>query len=59
MSVDTIHRINRYNQSVLSILKKDPEVATVCAVRHMMFDPKARVIWFGTDTNNIGRVVVP
>jgi len=29
------------------------------AVRQMMFDPKARVIWFGTDTNNIGRVVVP
>jgi virginiamycin B lyase len=28
-------------------------------VRHMIFDPKARVIWFGTDNNTIGRATVP
>lgn len=25
------------------------------AVRHMVFDPATRSIWFGTDTNNLGR----
>jgi virginiamycin B lyase len=28
-------------------------------VRHMVFDPKTRVIWFGTDNNTIGRADVP
>ena len=25
------------------------------AVRHMVFDPATNSLWFGTDTNNIGR----
>jgi virginiamycin B lyase len=29
------------------------------AVRHMMYDSGTGTIWFGTDTNNIGRAVVP
>jgi virginiamycin B lyase len=29
------------------------------AVRHMVFDPKTRSIWFGTDANTIGRASVP
>lgn len=28
-------------------------------VRHMIFDPARRVIWFGTDQNTIGRASVP
>lgn len=28
-------------------------------VRHMMFDPAGRVMWFGTDNNTIGRATVP
>ena len=28
-------------------------------VRYMIFEPKARVIWFGTDNNTIGRAQVP
>jgi virginiamycin B lyase len=28
-------------------------------VRYMVFDPKTRVIWFGTDNNTIGRAIVP
>lgn len=28
-------------------------------VRYMVFDPKARFIWFGTDNNTIGRASVP
>ena len=28
-------------------------------VRHMVFEPKARAIWFGTDANTIGRARVP
>ena len=28
-------------------------------VRYMIFDPKARVIWFGSDNNTIGRATVP
>lgn len=28
-------------------------------VRHMVFDPRERVIWFGTDRNTIGRATVP
>jgi virginiamycin B lyase len=29
------------------------------AIRHMVFDPKTRSFWFGTDTNTIGQAVVP
>ena len=29
------------------------------SVRYMVFDPKTRVIWFGTDANTIGRAQVP
>ena len=29
------------------------------AVRHMVFHKPSRAIWFGTDTNTIGRAVVP
>lgn len=28
-------------------------------VRHMIFDPKAKALWFGTDANTIGRAVLP
>jgi virginiamycin B lyase len=28
-------------------------------VRHMVFDPKTRAMWFGTDTNTIGRASIP
>jgi virginiamycin B lyase len=28
-------------------------------VRHMVFDPRARALWFGTDKNTIGRARVP
>ena len=28
-------------------------------VRYMIFDPKSRFIWFGSDNNTIGRVTVP
>ena len=28
-------------------------------IRHMVFDPRARVIWFGTDNNTIGSARVP
>jgi len=28
-------------------------------VRYMIFDPKTRLIWFGTDVNTIGRAQVP
>lgn len=29
------------------------------AVRHMVFDAKTRAIWFGADSGNIGRALVP
>jgi virginiamycin B lyase len=29
------------------------------AVRHMMFEPTRREIWFGTDRNTIGKLVLP
>jgi virginiamycin B lyase len=29
------------------------------AIRHMVFDPKTRSVWFGTDTNTIGRARIP
>lgn len=29
------------------------------AVRHMVYDPRTRSIWFGTDAGTIGRAVVP
>jgi virginiamycin B lyase len=29
------------------------------SVRHMYFNPKTHEIWFGTDTNNLGRMIAP
>lgn len=29
------------------------------AVRHMVYDPKEKVIWFGTDRNTIGKAAIP
>jgi virginiamycin B lyase len=29
------------------------------SLRHMVFDPKTRSLWFGTDANTIGRAVLP
>jgi virginiamycin B lyase len=29
------------------------------AIRHMVFDPKTRLIWFGTDAGTIGKATVP
>ncbi len=29
------------------------------AIRHMFYDEKTKSIWFGTDTNTVGRAVVP
>jgi virginiamycin B lyase len=29
------------------------------AVRHMVYDPATRSIWFGTDTNTLGRARIP
>lgn len=29
------------------------------AVRHMVFDAGRNVIWFGTDTNNLGQAILP
>ncbi|MFQ5680343.1 MAG: lyase [Gemmatimonadota bacterium] len=29
------------------------------SVRHMVFDPHRRTIWFGTDTNTVGRASIP
>jgi virginiamycin B lyase len=28
-------------------------------IRYMVFDPKTRMIWFGSDNNTIGRAQVP
>ena len=28
-------------------------------IRHMYFDPKTSVVWFGTDVNTVGRAVLP
>jgi len=28
-------------------------------VRHMVYDTKSRTIWFGTDTNQLGKAVIP
>jgi len=47
----------------------DPETETFFAsgdvpsdggtVRHMVFDPETSAIWFGTDTNYLGRAIIP
>jgi hypothetical protein len=26
-------------------------------IRHMMFEPEARAMWFGTDANRVGRIL--
>ena len=28
-------------------------------VRHMIYDPATKAIWFGTDNNTLGRAIVP
>lgn len=37
----------------------DPVPSGGGSVRHMVFDPETRSIWFGTDAHTIGRAVVP
>ena len=29
------------------------------SVRHMYFDEGSKTVWFGTDTNTIGRAIIP
>jgi virginiamycin B lyase len=36
-----------------------PSLTGANVVRHMVFDPKTRTIWFGTDNNFLGMVKVP
>ncbi len=55
----------RPNQFVAFDTKSKQVVATATipsgagSVRHMVYDPATRSIWFGTDANTLGRVRVP
>jgi virginiamycin B lyase len=61
-TVESGHQPNRFigfdpkREKMFSITEVPSGGGTV---RHMVFDPKTRAIWFGTDTNHIGRALVP
>lgn len=40
------------------VLARAPVPSGGGTVRHMVFDPKERVIWFGADANTVGRIKV-
>jgi virginiamycin B lyase len=42
-----------------SYFSEDPIPSGAGSVRHMVFDAKTNALWFGTDTNNLGRAKLP
>jgi virginiamycin B lyase len=48
-----------FDPTTESFISNTPLPSGGGTVRHMMFDPRTRQIWFGTDTGNIGRAVIP
>lgn len=60
--VETGPAINRFvgfDPATQDFISVTPIPSRAGAVRHMHFHPPERAVWFGTDTNNIGRVIVP
>jgi virginiamycin B lyase len=48
-----------FDPATESFISNTPLPSGGGTVRHMMFDPRTRLIWFGTDTGNIGKAVIP
>lgn len=48
-----------FDPSKESFISNTPIPSGGGTVRHMMFDPRTRQIWFGTDSGNIGRAIIP
>lgn len=53
------NRMVGFDPKTESFFSNTPVPSGAGAVRHMIFDPKTRFIWFGSDANTIGRVTVP
>lgn len=60
--VETVPRPNRlvgFDPTAEQFFSATPIPSGAGTVRHMVFDPATRMIWFGTDANTIGRAQVP
>lgn len=53
------NRMVSFNPETGEFLSVDDIVNARGAVRHMYFEPETRTVWFGEDTNYLGRVQVP
>jgi len=53
------NRFVGFDPATQDFISVTPIPSRAGAVRHMYFHPPERAVWFGTDTNNIGRVIVP
>lgn len=60
--VETLPEVNNFvgfDTELEVFFSQTPVPSGAGAVRHMVFDPQTKAIWFGTDTNNIGRALLP
>jgi virginiamycin B lyase len=48
-----------FDPKTLRFSEETPVPSGGGTVRHMVFDPATKTIWFGTDVNTIGKAVVP
>ncbi len=48
-----------FDSATETFFSQTPVPSGAGAVRHMVFEPETGVIWFGTDTNNLGRATLP
>lgn len=53
------NRLIRFNPADNTFSKPTEITSGGGSVRHMVYDPKENVLWFGTDTNTIGRAALP
>ncbi len=53
------NRMVGFDSKAEKFISKTPIPSGGGTIRHMMFDPKQRAVWFGADTNTVGRILVP
>lgn len=53
------NRFVGFDPATETFISETPIPSGAGAVRHMVFDEERNAIWFGTDTNNLGRAELP
>ncbi len=53
------NRFVSFDSRTLKFSEETPVPSGGGVVRHMIYDPATKAIWFGTDNNTLGRAIVP